>query len=95
MAKPPAKKEETDYVALQSAFMKIPRMKVAVARDLMDLGFSQIYELRGRSPEGLFDALRKLRPQAQADRLPFFRLAVYVAETPDPDRAKLHPDAWR
>lgn len=79
MAQP--KKKETDYTALQSPFMQIPRMKVEVARDLLDLGFSQIYHLQGRSPEVLFDALRKLRAQTPDDRLGYLRMAVHFAET--------------
>lgn len=79
MAQP--KKKETDYAALQSAFMQIPRMKVDVARDLLDLGFSQVYQLQGRSPEVMFDALRARRPQLPQDRLGYLRMAVHFAET--------------
>lgn len=75
------KKKETDYAALQSPFMLIPRMKVEVARDLIDLGLTQTYHLQGRSPEVLFEALRKRRPQTPEDRLLFLRMAVHFAET--------------
>jgi hypothetical protein len=92
---PPPKKKKTDYAALQSPFMRIPRMQVEVARDLMDLGLREIFELQGRAPETLFQELLRLKPKTPADRLAFFRLAVYFVETPEPERNKLHPDAWR
>jgi hypothetical protein len=90
----PEKKKKADYAALQSPFMRIPRMPVDVARDLLDLGMREIYELQGRAPEALFMELRRRRPNAPADRLVWFRLAVYFAETPEPEREKLHPSAW-
>lgn len=69
-------------------------MKVEVARDLIDLGLHQIYDLEGRSPEVLWEELKRLREAPPPDRLPWFRLAVYYAETPSPDRSKLHIHAW-
>lgn len=79
MAQP--QKKETDYTALQSPFMQIPRMKVDVARDLLDIGFAQVYQLQGRSPEVLFETLRKLKAETPQDRLDYFRMAVHFAET--------------
>ena len=58
------KKRKVDYVALKSPFMRIPRMDVSGARALLDLGFREIYELRGRDPESLvagFPASRLVR----------------------------------
>jgi len=92
---PPAKKKEADYGALASPFMRIPRLPVEVARDLLDLGLRDVFELQGRAPEVLFEEVRRLRPATPASRLPFFRLAVYFAENPEPERDKLYPDAWR
>jgi len=80
--------------ALGSAFMRLPNFKAEAARDLLDLGFAQPYQLAGRAPEALFDELLKLRPDTPPERLALLRLAVYLAETPEPDRAKLHPSAW-
>ncbi|MGA2053099.1 MAG: helix-hairpin-helix domain-containing protein [Opitutales bacterium] len=91
---PPAQKKKADTAALQSPFMRIPRLPVDVARDLLDLGLREIYELHGRSPEALLADLRKLKPATPPDRLAWFRLAVYFAETPAPERDKLHPAAW-
>ena len=88
------KKKKADVEALSSPFMRIPRLPVEAARDLLDLGYSQVYEISGRSPETLFSEILKKRPGTPRDRLAAFRLAVYVAETPEPDRNKLYPGAW-
>ncbi len=88
------KEEKTDYEALNSHFMLIPRMDAGTARDLIDLGFSRTYELAGRSPDVLFDELRKRKPEAPRFKLHLFRMAVYFAETDDPDPRKLCPEAW-
>lgn len=89
------KKQETDFVALESPFMRVPRMKTIVARDLLDLGFRHLYELEGRSAESIFADLRRARPDTPADRLPYLRLAVYYAENgTESDPSLLHPAAW-
>jgi hypothetical protein len=93
MAEP--KKKKADLAALQSPFMRIPRLPVEVARDLLDLGLREVFELQGRAPESLFQELRKLKPATPPDHLAFLRLAVYFAENPEPERDKLHPGAWR
>lgn len=89
-------KKKTDLVALQSPFMHVPHMRVDVARALIDGGMRQLYELEGRSPEALFEQIKHKRPEVTADMLPYIRLAVYCAETPEPerDREKLFPHAW-
>ena len=75
--------------------MRIPRMKTEVARDLLDLGFQQIYDLEGRSPESIFEELKKKKPSSPADRLNYLRMAIYYAENADdPDTKLLHPAAW-
>ncbi|MGJ3243902.1 MAG: helix-hairpin-helix domain-containing protein [Opitutales bacterium] len=88
------KRKKTDTEALNSGLMRIPGMKVAVARDLIDIGIREIYELRGRSPEVLWEEARGQKPDLPQDRLAWFRLAVYVAETDQPERHLLHPRAW-
>lgn len=89
------KKKKADQEALSSAFMRIPRLPVEAARDLLDLGFSQPYQIAGRAPETLFAEIRKKRPDTPSDRLAAFRLAVYVAEHPtDADKNLLHISAW-
>ncbi len=95
MMPPPQKKKETDHAALSSNFMRIPRLPVEVARDLLDLGLRDVFELRGRAPEVLFEELRRRKPATPDNRLQYFRLAVYFAETPQPEGRLLHPSAWR
>ncbi|MGF1485037.1 MAG: helix-hairpin-helix domain-containing protein [Opitutales bacterium] len=92
--RPARRKKKVDSAALHSAFMRIPGMKVEAARDLLDLGLDEVYQLEGRSPESLFSDLQKLRPETPADRVTFLRLAVYFAETDQPDPQRLHPTAW-
>lgn len=70
-------------------------MDVATARDLLDLGFTYPHELSGRSPEALFTDIQRLKEETPAVRLLYFRMAVYFAETPEPDRTKMHPWAWQ
>lgn len=89
------REKKVDYEALNSAFMKIPRMKVEVARDLLELGFTQVYELSGRAPDNLFQELKKKNENAPDDRLGYFRMATYFAENPDPDPSLMHPSTWQ
>ncbi|MFW5882830.1 MAG: helix-hairpin-helix domain-containing protein [Verrucomicrobiota bacterium] len=90
----PKRKKKVDTEALQSNLMRIPRMKTEVARDLIDVGVREVYQLEGRSPEVLFDDLRRKKPEAPEDRLPYFRMAVYFAETPLPESSRMRPEAW-
>jgi hypothetical protein len=92
---PTKKKKKVDYEALNSALMRIPRMDVAAARDLLDLGIREIYELQGRAPEVLLEDARSKKPEIPQDRIRYFRMAVYYAESESPDATRLHPDAWR
>ena len=91
------KKKKVDREALNSAFMRIPGMRVEAARDLLDLGLREIYQLQGRAPESLLEDLLKKRevPDAETLRLPCFRLAVYFSENEVHDRSLLTPEAWR
>ena len=89
------KKEKVDYEALNSRLMQIPKMDIASARDLLDIGIQDVFELEGRSPESLFETIRKLKPQADPRRLWYLRMAVYFAENKtDPDPGKMTPWAW-
>lgn len=88
-------KKKVDYEALNSALMRIPKMNVAAARDLMDLGITETFHLCGRAPEVIFEEAKSKNPSIPDDRIGYFRMAVYYAESDSPDPAKLHPDAWR
>jgi len=90
----PKKKKKVDYEALDSALMRIPRMDVAAVRNLIDIGIREIYELRGRAPEILFEEACRKNDEIPADRIRYFRMAVYFAEGDPPDARKLHPDEW-
>ena len=91
---PEKKKKKVDYEALNSALMRIPRMDVAAARSLIDLGIREIYDLQGRAPEVLMEDALSNNPEIPNDRIRYFRMAVYFAETESPKTALLHPDAW-
>ena len=86
-------RKKVDYAALQSPLKRIPGMDVPSVRDLIDIGIEQIDDLRGRAPEILFQEVRALRSETPADRLASFRMAVYFAETDEPDPRLL--EAWR
>ena len=88
------KKKKVDYEALNSALMRIPRMDVAAARNLIDLGIREVYDLQGRSPEILLEEARKRNDAIPDDRIRYFRMAVYYAESESPEASKLHPDEW-
>jgi len=88
------KKKKVDYEALNSPLMRIPRMDVATARNLLDIGIREIFELQGRAPEVLFEEARSKNDQIPDDRIRYFRMAVYFAESDDPETRMLHPDEW-
>ena len=74
-----------------SALQTIPGVGPSIARDLLDLGFRRVADLRRKNPEAMYEAICDLRGQPQ-DRclLYVFRCAVYYA-TPgkkDPELLK-------
>ena len=90
----PKKKKKIDRIALSSPLMRIPRMDVLVARDLIDIGCKELYEMQGRSAESLFEEIQKIRPSTPSYRLAFIRMAIYFAENEDADPKLLHPSLW-
>ena len=88
------KKKKIDREAMASPMMRIPRMDVRVARDLIDLGIRELYELQGRAPETLFEEIQKIRPDTPDWRLPYIRMAVYYSENEEHDPKMLQPQAW-
>ena len=91
---PKKKKKKVDRLALSSPMMRIPRMDVLVARDLIDIGIKELYELQGRSAESLFEEICGLRPETPEYRIAYLRMGIYFAENDPPDPAMLHPKAW-
>lgn len=65
----------------RSALEVIPGIGPNMARDLRDLGFDTVEDLRGRDPEAMYQRLMHLRGHP-VDRcvLYVFRCAVYYAE---------------
>lgn len=90
----PQKRRKVDMEALQSPLKRIPGMDIGSVRDLLDIGLSEIDELRGRSPEVLFEEVLLMRAETPPERLHTFRMAVYYAETEEPDPALLQPWKW-
>jgi RimJ/RimL family protein N-acetyltransferase len=74
----------------------IPGVGPSLAQDLRDLGVARVDDLRGQSPQRLYDRLVELRGAPQ-DRcvLYVFRCAVYFAETREPEPALLKWWAWK
>jgi len=81
--------------AVTSSFMRVPRLPVDVARDLLDAGYGHLDQLIGRSAESLLAEIKKRNPEATATHLAALRLAIYVAETPSPDPKLLFLDCWQ
>ena len=88
------KKKKVDKEAMQSAIMRVPRMDVRVARDLIDIGIKEIYELQGRSAESLMEEIKDLRSDTPDYRLAYLQMGIYFAENDAPDARKLHPSFW-
>ena len=75
----PQKKKKVDQIALSSPFMRIPKMDVRVARDLIDTGIIEIYQLQGRSAESIFEEILKNKPDTPKYRLSFIKMAIYFS----------------
>ena len=90
----PKKKKKIDRIALSSPLMRIPRMDVLVARDLIDIGCKELYEMQDRSAESLFEEIKKIRPSTPSYRLAYIRMAIYFAENEKADPKLLHPSLW-
>ena len=88
------KKKKIDKEAMASPMMRIPRMDIRVARDLIDIGVKELYELQGRAPESIFEEIKKRRIDTPKWRLPYLRMAVYYSENEEQEPSKLHPHAW-
>jgi len=89
------RKKKVDRESMQSAIMRIPRMDVRVARDLIDIGIKEIYELQGRSAESLMEEIKELKPETPDYRLAYLRMGIYFSENNPPEASKLHPSIWQ
>jgi hypothetical protein len=90
------KRKKIDHEALQSTFMQLPSMKVEIARGLLDSGIKNSYELIGRAPEVIIDGILTAQPQLKAlpDLKARIQLAIYYAETSEPEPQKLKLSYW-
>jgi len=68
----------------------------SLSRDLTELGYGRVEDLRGENPEEMYHRLERIRGVEQ-DRcvLYVFRCAVYFASTPNPDPELLKWWAWK
>jgi nucleotidyltransferase/DNA polymerase involved in DNA repair len=74
---------------------QIPGVGKVVSQDLYNLGFTSIKDLKGKSPERIYESHNKLRGSIQ-DRcmLYTFRCAVYYANTDTEKREKQKLNWW-
>lgn len=77
-------------------FRRIPGVGKITEQDLINLGYTCIASLRGEDPEEMYRRECKLKG-CLVDRcqLYVYRLAVYFAETPEPDPEKLRWWKWK
>lgn len=74
----------------------IPGIGPSLARDLRDLGYSDVADLRGADPEWMYARLIELRGQHQDPCVLYaFRCAVYYASIKERDPELLKWWAWK
>ena len=74
----------------------IPGIGKSIANDLWNIGITSVKYLKGKNPEKRYTLSNQFAGAPQ-DRclLYVFRCAVYFAETPNPDDAKLKWWNWK
>jgi hypothetical protein len=80
----------------RSPFQVIPGVGPSISRDLEELGYSEVSDLRGEDPEAMYERLIRVRGVYQ-DRcvLYVFRCAVYFASEEDPEPELLKWWSWK
>lgn len=80
----------------KAVFQKIPGVGKAMEKDFLRLGYKNIEDLKGESPEEMY-ARMCLMEGKRADRcvLYVYRLAVYFAENEEHDSEKLKWWNWK
>ena len=75
---------------------RIPGVGPSIARDLVDLGFKRIIDLKDANPEDMYELLKEIRGHF-VDRcvLYVFRCAVYYARMDNPDPELLKWWNWK
>ena len=79
---------------MASPIMRIPRMDVRVVRDLLDIGIRELYELRGRAAESIFEEVKKGNQIPQNGHWRIFAWPYISAKKKNPEAQKLHPQFW-
>jgi hypothetical protein len=74
----------------------IPGVGPSVARDLRQVGVRRVADLKGKSPEQLYERLGRMRGTRQDPCVLYtFRCAVYFASTPRPVAERLNWWWWK
>jgi hypothetical protein len=92
------KRRETvaDRAAAIKALTVIPGIGKSLAADLLQLGYTQVAQLKGEDPQKMYERLCILSGQRQDPCVLYtFRCAVYYASTPDPQPEKLKWWNWK
>lgn len=72
---------------MNSPLPQIPWIWKVIAHDLVEMGFTEVEDLRGQDPEIIYKMANKLRGSVQDPCLLYtFRCAVYYADTPPEKR---------
>ncbi len=74
----------------------IPGVGPSLARDLRDLGYEEVGDLRQENPDAMYSRLNQLRGERRDPCVLYvFRCAVYFASRENPDPALLKWWAWK
>lgn len=80
----------------RSGLESIPGIGPSLGRDLRDLGYADVPDLRRADPERMYARLIELRGRYQDPCVLYaFRCAVYYASTKDPEPELLKWWAWK
>lgn len=87
---------QPDRTAVTTDLKKIPGIGPSLERDLIDLGYLRVEELRGQNPEQMYEQLCKLRG-TKVDRCVLYvlRCAVYYASVDDHEPELLKWWNWK
>ena len=81
---------------VKSELEEIPSVGLSIAADLISMGITRVAQLKGRSPEAMFDKLRASTGGYQDPCVLYsFRCAVYYASHTQHDPEKLKWWNWK